>query len=389
MAAIELNAWRDADKLDILHCLRAPVGGLFRHVCDLAIAQAALGHRVGVVCAATGDALTKARLLALTPALQLGLHRLPIARDLGFADVRACRRITALARELDLDVLHGHGAKGGAYARLAKRSLGENHPRLSCFYTPHGGSLHFPPTTVKGRFYGILERRLEAWTDGILFESQFASDRYQNQIGRPDCPTKVVTNGLLPIEFAAVETDVDAADFVFVGELRMLKGVDVALQALAIVNKHRSATAVFAGDGPDAARFRELSTTLGLSGRVTFAGMMRARDAFTRGRVLLMPSRAESLPYIVLEAVAAGLPIIATNVGGIPEIIAPEFGPLLPPGEIGALATAMTAALDHPAALAVKSSALQRSIRHKFTVSAMAAAITEFYQKPRRSRKAA
>ena len=389
MVAIEQNAWRNAGKLDILHCLRAPVGGLFRHVSDLAIAQAALGHRVGVVCAATGDALTEARLLALTPALQLGLHRLPMARDLGFGDVSACRRIAVLARELNVDVLHGHGAKGGAFARLAKRSVAEDHPHLRCFYTPHGGSLHFPPTTVKGRFYGVLERRLETWTDGILFESQFAADRYQTQIGRPDCPTKVVTNGLLAIEFAAVENDVDAADFVFVGELRMLKGVDVALEALAIVNKHRSATAVFAGDGPDAARFRELSTTLGLSDRVTFSGMMPARHAFARGRVLLMPSRAESLPYIVLEAVAAELPIIATNVGGIPEIIAPEFGPLLLPGDIGALATAMKEALDHPAALAVKSSALRRSIRYKFTVSAMAAAITEFYKMPLRSRKAA
>jgi hypothetical protein len=66
--------------LSILHCLRAPVGGLFRHVADLASAQAAAGHRVGVLCASGGDALTEARLLALAPFLKLGVHRLQMGR---------------------------------------------------------------------------------------------------------------------------------------------------------------------------------------------------------------------------------------------------------------------------------------------------------------------
>ena len=377
------------DHLKILHCLRAPVGGLFRHVFDLATAQADLGHAVGVVCAANGDALTEVRLAALAPRLQLGLHRLAMGRDLGFADVRAWRQVVALASSLEVNVVHGHGAKGGAYARLAARGLKTSRPVLRCFYTPHGGSLHYAKTTLAGQFYGRLERQLESWTDGLLFESQFAADRYALQIGRPRCARRVVLNGLLPADFVPVKVAADAADFVFIGELRLLKGVDVALEALQIVNRTRAATAVFAGDGPDAARFKTQADALGLGAIVTFLGIQPARTAFARGRTLLVPSRAESLPYVVLEAAAARVPVLATAVGGIAEIIRPQFGTLLPPGDANALAAAMLDALQRPEALQLKADALRTDAQQRFSVATMAGGITDFYRSVAAVRQAA
>jgi glycosyl transferase family 4 len=108
------------DVLNILHVLRAPVGGLFRHVCDLARGQAARGHRVGVVAdAASGGDRADAALADLAPALALGLTRVPMTRNIGGGDLAAIRHVGQRATELGVDVLHGHGAKGGAYARLA------------------------------------------------------------------------------------------------------------------------------------------------------------------------------------------------------------------------------------------------------------------------------
>lgn len=368
-----------SNPLKILHCLRAPVGGLFRHVIDVATAQTAAGHAVGVVCAATGDALTETRLQAFAPALALGLHRLPISRDIGLSDFRAWRRVVALARELGADVLHGHGAKGGAYARLAARRL-KKERIVRCFYTPHGGSLHYAPNTLAGQVYGRLERQLEGWTDGIIFESRYADNRYASQIGAPKCASAVIHNGLSAVEFDTVATLPDAADFAFVGELRKLKGVDVALEALAILNRNRPVTAIFAGAGPDGEAFKAQAQALGLDGRVAFTGPTRAREAFARGHVLLMPSRAESLPYIVLEAIAAGMPVLATNVGGIPEIIAEPYGPLLPPGDAAALSAAMADVLDRPDLARMKADGLREAIRRSFTIEVMATAITAFYR---------
>lgn len=389
MSVNSISAVSAPKPLKILHCLRAPVGGLFRHVIDVATAQAAAGHSVGVVCAATGDALTETRLRAFAPALRLGLHRLPMSRDIGLGDFRAWRQVVTLARNLEVDVLHGHGAKGGAYARLAARGLKKARGGLKCYYTPHGGSLHYGSNTLAGQIYGRLERQLELWTDGIIFESRYAANRYANQIGTPKCATTIIHNGLSAGEFDPVATAPDAADFVFVGELRTLKGVDVALDALAIVNRSRPVTAIFAGAGPDSEAFKAQAQALGIDARVTFAGPMRAREAFAKGRVLLMPSRAESLPYIILEAIAAGLPVLATNVGGIPEIIAEPFGPLLPPGDAGALAAAMDDALARPDLARMKAEGLHESIREAFTIEVMSAAITDFYDAARASRLAA
>src|SRR5713226_4718587 len=108
-----------ADGLNILHVLRAPVGGLFRHVVDLARGQIARGHRVGLIAdASIGGMQAEATLATLTPELALGLSRVAMSRQLGLRDVTACAHVARRVAAVPADVVHGHGAKGGAYARL-------------------------------------------------------------------------------------------------------------------------------------------------------------------------------------------------------------------------------------------------------------------------------
>ena len=107
----------------------------------------------------------------------------------------------------------------------------------------------------------------------------------------------------------------------------------------------RKVTATIAGEGPDAQKLAAQAKPLGVGDQLRFIGHCPAREAFAMGRMLVMPSRAESLPYVVLEAAAAGLPIIATDVGGMHEIFGPHSARLIPPDDIGALIGAITAAL--------------------------------------------
>src|SRR5947207_2796899 len=131
-----------ARPLSILHVLRAPVGGLFRHVIDLARGQAERGHRAGLlVDSATGGKRAEAVLSAVAVELVLGVTRLPMSRHLGARDVSAVRGVRRRIAEIGADVVHGHGAKGGAYARLA----GAGALRV---YTPHGGTLNFDPRSA-------------------------------------------------------------------------------------------------------------------------------------------------------------------------------------------------------------------------------------------------
>lgn len=367
---------------NILHVLRAPVGGLFRHVADLARAQSKAGHRVGVLCCSeAADRLTEERLAHLSGDLALGLARVAMARELDWRDVTATRATIAHVMRQGIDVLHGHGAKGGAYARLAAGRIKRSGQRVLALYTPHGGSLHYAPDTLKGRIFMGLERHLAANTDGIIFESAYSARIYERNVHpRAAIKTRIIPNGVGQDEFEPVPTSVDAADFVFVGELRHLKGVDLLLNALSRFTTPRAPTAVIVGDGPDAARFKRQAQELGLATRVTFPGAMPARAAFTLGRSLVMPSRAESFPYIVLEAGAARLPMIAASVGGIPEITKGTSMSLVPPDDVDALSAAMHRHLVDRNRAEADAASLQQALAERFTITAMTAAILAFYR---------
>lgn len=370
-----------AVQLDILHVLRAPVGGLFRHVADLARAQGARGHRVGVICCAeTSDRLTESRLAALQAELALGLLRVPMAREFGLRDISATRATRLHALNLGIDVLHGHGAKGGAYARLAGAGLKRHGANAISVYTPHGGSLHYAPNSLKGRVFMAMERYLAARTDGIIFESAYSAGVYARNVAPArEIPTRIIPNGVGPEEFATAVCAPDCADFVFVGELRMLKGVDLLLQALASIRDPRPPSAVIVGDGPDAAVFKAQAVALGLGERIRFSGAMPAAQAFTLGRSLVMPSRAESFPYVVLEAGAARVPMIATSVGGIPEIVQGSTIGLVAPENWSALADAMRIHLVDRARVALEACSLQAVIKQRFTTAKMSADVLAFY----------
>src|SRR5947209_11499705 len=154
-----------------------------------------------------------------------------------------------------------------------------------------------------------------AHTELFLFESRYGRDAFTAKIGNPRSLVRVVHNGVTAEEFAEVAPSEDARNVVFIGELRLLKGVDVLLEALALLARERRVTAAIIGDGPNARQFLAQAERLGLNSSTRFLAPMPAREAFGLGQLLVVPSRAESLPYIVLEAAAAAVPIITTNVG--------------------------------------------------------------------------
>ena len=364
----------------VLHVLRAPVGGLFRHIRDLVPAQHGMGLHVGVVCdSKAADRLTEERLAALVPSLALGLHKIPMGRAIGLSDVSAYKTVLDVARASDAGVLHGHGAKGGAYARLASAALRREGRDVASFYTPHGGSLNYAPTSLKGRVFMTLERRLESLTGGIVFESAWSERIYRRQVCEPTCGVRVVPNGLLPSDFEPHAPADDACDVVFVGELRHAKGIDVLLEAIAAVRITHKIRALIVGDGPDAAKLQQQAQALGLGDCVTFPGAMPARQAFSRGRILAIPSRWESFPYIVLEAAAAAIPMITTDVGGISEITAGTDTALVPSDDVPALAQAITSAIERPQEAIARAHRLRTAVQEKFTVERMSRAVVDFY----------
>jgi glycosyltransferase involved in cell wall biosynthesis len=182
----------------------------------------------------------------------------------------------------------------------------------------------------------------------------------------------VVHNGVGEAEFVPIMPRADATDIICVGELRPVKAFDVLIDALAILNQRgRPISATIAGDGPDAAKLKAKTEQCGVSDLVRFVGYQPVREAFAMGRMMVIPSRAESLPYVVLEAAAAGVPIVSTRVGGIPEIFGTQCGHLIAPDDIGALIDAITTALDDPAMMTCVAQQIKARVRKEFSRSAM------------------
>ena len=363
----------------IIHCFRSPVGGLFRHVQDLVEAQHKAGHAVGVICDSSTGTGAETR---LEPLLALGLLRIPMRRDIALSDFTAAWSLARRVRSLAPDVLHGHGAKGGAYARTIGTLLRASGKRVARIYTPHGGSLHFDAKTVAGRVYLGSERVLGWMTDAFVFVSQYEEDAFLAKVGKTRRPMTVVRNGLRAEEFAPVRPNGDARDFLFIGELRDLKGPDLFIGALALL-QHRNRvapTAVIVGSGPDLPKYRAVVRELGLSAAVEFRSPMPVREALVLAKAVVVPSRAESMPYIVLETIAAGVPLVATRVGGIPEIFGRNATRLVRPDDAAALADAMEAVAAEPDAAHKFADRLAGQIRGEFTVEAMAGSIEKVYR---------
>ncbi len=354
----------------ILHVMRSPVGGLFRHVCDLAREQSRLGHEIGIIADSTtgGDAANH-QLKACAEHCTLGIERIAMPRLPGPADIKNTIHVSQKAKSLGVDIIHAHGAKGGLYGRLAAKMSG-----AKSVYSPHGGSLHFSWSQPSGAIFLLMEKLLKRAGSNFVFVCQFERGLFDQKIGLGTGNSKVVQNGLTPEEFLPSTLANDATNLLFVGEMRHLKGVDTLLDAMALM-PNQSLTLV--GEGQDRSRFEQQSEKLGLAHRVRFVGRKNFRDALQLGKIIIMPSRHEAFPYVILESLAAKRIVLASSVGGIPEILPREL--LFQPDTPQSLVAKLRQIEGNNSHFTTLIAATHGRLQHNNTTKAMAVSILEFY----------
>ncbi len=359
-----------AQSLRIVHVLRAPVGGLFRHVLDIAREQAARGHQIGVIADSTTGGETANRQFAqLAPSLRLGIERFPMRREPHPNDILASLRVWRAVLRMEPDVLHGHGSKGGLYTRAM--GFMPCRKRILRAYTPHGGSFHRQPGHA---LYMAVEKLVESKTDLLLFESDYIARQFAEGVGESNALQMVAKNGLRPEEFTAVPACPDAAEFLYIGELSTYKGVDTLIRALATIHAETELKPrlVIVGSGAEFDKLARLVEHHDLNRHIAFYGALPAREAFALGRIVVTPSRAKSLPYVAMEAIAADKTIVATDVGGMGEIFGPVRDRLVPRDCPNALAAAMLATLrQDEAEAAAARQPLRQYVADHFNVRVM------------------
>ena len=361
-----------------MHIIRAPLGGAFRHVRDLVRAQLQCGMAVALVCSSRHYDLDSERQLEeLMSLCSAGAWRIPIPRTVGINDIRAVYKILRICSEQSpVDILHGHGAKGSAYARIVAQRL----PAVA-ICTPHGGALHYSSKTPSGIFFLSLERLLRLKTGGMIFESEYARRSYEVKVGKAQFPYVVIYNGLHDAEFLPVRRDEATYDFLFVGEFRTIKGIYVLLDAVQILSKRAKFKLLFVGSGPEQTKLTEQIDRNDLNQFVDVVPPIHpARQAFQFGRYLIVPSLKESFPYIVLEALAAKMPLLATRVGGIPEIYGAKSDQLIPAANPTVLAERMFEMMTSPDTSQTMAKILHDHIATHMRAARMVEEVNKFYR---------
>lgn len=373
-----------APSLRILHVFRAPLGGLFRHVLDLARGQAQRGHQVGIFCdASTGGERANTVFADLSSQLSLGITRVPMSRYPSVTDARAQLAEIATRKRLQPQIVHAHGSKGGLYARLP--ALFSPGRAYATAYTPHGGSFNYKPGGMEHKVYMTVERQLERATDMFLFESRFIAGRFEAYIGHtPRTDHRIVLNGISEAEFEPIDHSQAEFDLVYLGELRSAKGIDTLIEALAGLKTQDQLTPriLIVGSGPDEAVLKAMTVSQGITEQCLFEPPGPIRRALSKARVMVVPSRAESLPYVILEAAAAAQPLISTDVGGINEIYGPDHRHrLIPANDPAILADAIRTKLARPDVERRQQAAnLAAHVRQNFRLDAMVDGVIEAYR---------
>jgi glycosyltransferase involved in cell wall biosynthesis len=359
----------------VLHVFRAPVGGLFRHVADLIKAQSEMGIETGIVCdSTTGGAYSDSLIAKLKPMCSLGVERFAMPRMPALSDIANTRRVVEIARRVNADILHGHGSKGGLHARLAGNKLGKK-----SLYTPHGGVLNYTWSKPDGALFLATEKYLARKGTGFAFVCDYERRTFENKIGTLGKPFVVVHNGLWPDEFKAIPPAPDATDFVFAGEMRFNKGVDMLIDAVAELRKTKPVTLTLAGDGPDLEDYKTRSQQLGLGEATRFTGRIPIQTAFSKGRIFVSPSRFESFPYVIMEAIAAELPIVSTDVGGISEVLPAEM--LTRSVDVEAILNGLRTVLAREVQAKIAARELALHVKRTTTATDMTREIVELYQR--------
>ncbi|HWX96774.1 MAG TPA: glycosyltransferase family 4 protein [Solirubrobacteraceae bacterium] len=294
------------------------------------------------------------------------------------ADVLGAARVSRLAR--GADVVHAHDRRSGLWTRIGPRPS-RGGVRV---YTTHGlPEPYLPPPAGPERpglratlLYRGLDAALSARCDAIVVPSQAIADALIERVGYPRRKIVVVPNGIEPPASARPAGEL-------VGTLSLLepvKGLEVFVRAAAqLAERHPSWRFVAYGSGSQAEPLKKLAEELGLGERMSWPGFVPASEALQTLAVFVICSYVENAPLALLEAMASGVPVIATSVGGIPEIVDERVARMIPPGDPHALANAIDQTRADGAETALRSQAARRRVEERFTAERNARTISELY----------
>ena len=297
-------------------------------------------------------------------------------------DLRLITRTAALVKELGVDIVHAHEVKSDVIAWLAR--MVHHVPIVT---TMHGWIANTP----KQRALIALDKRVARRFDRVLAVSSKMRDELL-QAGVPDDRVRLVHNAIVMDRYQRtgergfvaelVGREVARPTLACIGRLSVEKGHADLIQALGMLaRKGRRVSAVFAGDGPERPRLEQLIAALGLQDSVFLPGFIdRPQRVLEETDLMVLPSHTEGLPNAALEALAMDVPVLATAVGGTPEVIEDGVsGRLVPPHDPQSMARAVEEFLTHRDQWATMAARGRAAVTTQFDFRARTRAVEALY----------
>jgi glycosyltransferase involved in cell wall biosynthesis len=267
------------------------------------------------------------------------------------ADLTALAELVRLIRRERPAIVHTHTSKAGFIGRLA--AVIARAPAV--IHQPHGHIFYGYYSARRTAVFTALERQAARWTDRIItLTDRGAQEHLARGIGRAEqyvavpsgVPTAELRAAAPPRGEARARLGLDPDAFIVVGLGRLvaIKGFDLLARALpAVVAQIPSARVLLVGDGAERAHLGAIAASMGVAERLRMTGETTDVASYLAAAdVVAVPSRNEGMGRVIVEAMALGLPVVATAVGGIPDVVTDgECGRLVGPEDVDALAAAL------------------------------------------------
>jgi glycosyltransferase involved in cell wall biosynthesis len=351
------------DRKTILYVItKSELGGAQAHVYDL-MKSIQRDYDVHLAVGASGVLTEKAIELGVKVHIMDNLKRSinPIS------DLRSIRQCTAIIRRIKPDLIHCHSSKAGVIARLAAWRCG-----VPVIFTAHGWGFDPRSPLIQRNIALGVEKILAPISTKVICVSE--SDRQLAIDLKVTSPELVVTihNGIVNKEIATAVPERQPPKLIMVARFnRAQKDQHTLMQAIAKLEQ--PVQLIFVGTGPDWEASKKIATDLGITDRVSFLGdRLDVPDLLADAQIFVLSTHYEGAPISILEAMRCGLPIIATNVNGIPEQVADGItGLLVPHQDADALATAISKLTEDPQRRHEMGIAGKQKFAKEFTVEQM------------------
>jgi len=368
-------------RLRVLHVIGGgEFGGAERHILNLATAMNPDMVEVSVCCLFADPFIQVAREAGIRS------HSVPMRHKMDFGIVTKLRDLII---EEGIHLVHTHGVRANLVGRLAARMAGID----TVVTTVHSLLVQDYPDLFSRLANTFIERASRSLTTQFIAVSGGLQKALIQQ-GIPEKKITVIYNGLNPWLFQQAGTAGrwrEKAGFspgvplvAIVGRLHPVKGHRYFLRSAAeILEKRTDVHFLVVGSGPERDSLEEYTRKLGIPEHVTFTGFVSdVTELMPDLNLLIVPSLWEGFGLTALEAMAVGVPVVATSVGGLPEIVEHgTTGLLVPPADEAGLTRGISWMLDHPQEAVEMAAAARCVVEQKFTASAMARKTEELYRR--------